>query len=367
MNQDNNHCNRDPLNFCVEFVKAVVDCNCTKACPSDYTCHSRIAKYGYDCNNAPDKNRWFCFCQHDLRYNLPITGSHRLGRLYYALIYFKNRSFYKPCNKRCSGNNKGHNSCCYSYGSTSYYLREWTYRNKQNQKWHSPKNVYNGPQNKIQYWSWPYTVFLSSAYLAPIEYYTKLLAYDKVFIEQHDHYMKQTYRNRCTIAVPDGELALSIPTVKPNTLKCPMRDIRISDHGNWRHLHWNAIESAYNHTPFFEYYKDDFRPFYEKKYEFLVDFNEELCHLICSLIDIQPDMARTTEYRTEFTPNEADFRERIHPKKDFSLEDTEFSPQPYYQVFQERLGFLPNLSIIDLLFNMGPESLLVLQKSITLK
>ena len=204
------------------------------------------------------------------------------------------------------------------------------------------------------------TVFLSSAYLAPIEYYTKLLAYDKVFIEQHDHYMKQTYRNRCTIAAPDGELALSIPTVKPDSLKCPMRDIRISDHGNWRHLHWNALESAYNHTPFFEYYKDDFHPFYEKKYEFLVDFNEELCHLICSLIDIQPDMARTTEYRTEFTPNEADFRERIHPTKDFSLEDTEFSPQPYYQVFQEKHGFLPNLSIVDLLFNMGPESLLML-------
>ena len=159
-------------------------------------------------------------------------------------------------------------------------------------------------------------------------------------------------------------MALSIPTVKPDTLKCPMRDIRISDHGNWRHLHWNAIESAYNHTPFFEYYKDDFRPFYEKRYEFLADFNEELCRLICSLIDIQPDMERTSEYRTEFTLDETDFRERIHPKKDFTLEDTAFSPQPYYQVFQERLGFLPNLSIIDLLFNMGPESLLVLQKSI---
>ena len=209
------------------------------------------------------------------------------------------------------------------------------------------------------------TVFLSSAYLAPVEYYTKLLAYDKVFIEQHDHYMKQTYSNRCTIAAPDGELALSIPTVKPDTLICPMRDIRISDHGNWRHLHWNAIESAYNHTPFFEYFKDDSRPFYEKKYEFLADFNEELCRLICSLIDIQPDMERTSEYRTEFTLDETDFRESIHPKKDFTLEDTAFSPQPYYQVFQERLGFLPNLSIIDLLFNMGPESLLVLQKSIT--
>ena len=102
------------------------------------------------------------------------------------------------------------------------------------------------------------TVYLSSAYLAPVEYYTKLLAYDHIYIEQYDHYTKQTYRNRCTIAAPDGELALSIPTVKPNTPKCPMRDIRISDHGNWRHLHWNAIESAYNHTPFFEYYKDDF-------------------------------------------------------------------------------------------------------------
>ena len=210
-------------------------------------------------------------------------------------------------------------------------------------------------------------VYISTTYLGPVQQYCKLFQYPEVHLETAENYLKQTLRNRCTIAVPDGELALSIPTVKPNTLKCPMRDIRISDHGNWRHLHWNAIESAYNHTPFFEYYKDDFRPFYEKKYEFLVDFNEELCHLICSLIDIQPDMARTTEYRTEFTPNEADFRERIHPKKDFSLEDTEFSPQPYYQVFQERLGFLPNLSIIDLLFNMGPESLLVLQKSITLK
>lgn len=116
--------------------------------------------------------------------------------------------------------------------------------------------------------------------------------------------------------------------------------------------------------PLFEYYKDDFRPFYEKKYEFLADFNEELCRLICSLIDIQPDMERTTEYKTTFTVNEDDFRDRIHPKKDFRKEDPEFTAQPYYQVFQERLGFLPNLSIVDLLFNMGPESLLVLQQSI---
>ena len=205
--------------------------------------------------------------------------------------------------------------------------------------------------------------YLSSAYLAPVEYYSKLLNYDKIFIEQHDHYMKQTYRNRCTIAVPDGELALSIPTVKPEGPKCPMKDIRISDHGNWRHLHWNAIESAYNSTPFFEYYKDDFRPFYEKKHEFLTDFNEELCRLVCELIDIQPAIERTKEYKTDFAPNEIDFREAIHPKKDFHRTDPEFISQPYYQVFEARHGFLPNLSIIDLLFNMGPESLLILQKT----
>ena len=109
------------------------------------------------------------------------------------------------------------------------------------------------------------TIYLSSAYLAPVEYYTKLLAYNRVYVEDCDHYLKQTYRNRCTIAAPDGPLALSVPIIKPDTLKCPMKDIRISDHGNWRHLHWNALESAYNHTPFFEYYKDDFRPFYEQK------------------------------------------------------------------------------------------------------
>ena len=202
--------------------------------------------------------------------------------------------------------------------------------------------------------------YLSSAYLAPVEYYTKLLAYDKMFVEQHDHYIKQTYRNRCTIAGPSGELALSIPTVKPDTLKCPMKDIRISDHGNWRHLHWNAIESAYNSTPFFEYYKDDFRPFYEKKYEFLLDFNEELRRLVCDLLDMQPAVVYTEHYEPEVAN---DFRETIRPKHEG--EDPAFRPEPYYQVFREKFGFLPNLSIADLLFNMGPEGLVTLRASIT--
>lgn len=205
------------------------------------------------------------------------------------------------------------------------------------------------------------TIYLSSAYLAPIAYYSKLAICHTAYIEQYDHYTKQTYRNRCNIAGPEGVLSLSIPTVKPESLKCLMKDIRISDHGNWRHLHWNAMESAYNNTPFFEYYKDDFAPFYEKKYTFLFDFNEQLRQLICDLIELTPTVKYTQEYKTTFNANESDLREIIHPKKEYITADPDFVPIPYYQVFEARHGFIPNLSIVDLLFNMGPESLLILQ------
>ena len=205
------------------------------------------------------------------------------------------------------------------------------------------------------------SVWLTTAYLAPIEYYTKLLAYDRVFIEQHDHYMKETYRNRCRICGPSGVITLTVPVVKPETPKAEIKDIRISDHGNWRHLHWNAIESAYNATPYFEFYRDYFQPFYEKSYTYLLDFNDELCRLICHLIDMQPQISHTEEYIKSFSASEDDFRDIIHPKKDFRIVDTDFCSTPYYQVFHEKLGFIPNLSIVDMLFNCGPESLMLLK------
>ena len=208
----------------------------------------------------------------------------------------------------------------------------------------------------------PTTVYLSSAYLAPVEYYACLLHADRVVMEQYDHYVKQTYRNRCTIAAPDGPLALTVPVVKPDTPKCYLRDVRISDHGNWRHLHWNALESAYGQTPFFEYYKDDLRPFYEQSYDYLMEFNEALQHTICRLIDFEPAVERSSSYLVG--GGEAlDLREAIHPKRDLHLALPHYQPVEYYQVFARRLGFLPHLSILDLLFNMGPESLLVLQKT----
>ena len=95
-------------------------------------------------------------------------------------------------------------------------------------------------------------VILGSAYLAPVEYYTKLFAYPSVRVESYDHYMKQTYRNRCVIASADGPLALTIPTEKSDDLKCVMKDVRISDHGNWRHVHWNRLVAHSMHSPLFD-------------------------------------------------------------------------------------------------------------------
>jgi hypothetical protein len=209
------------------------------------------------------------------------------------------------------------------------------------------------------------SVYLTSAYLAPVQYYTKLLHYPKIIIEGHCNYLKQTYRNRCNIAAANGVLPLSIPIEKTDLVKTGTKNIRISAHDNWQKAHWKSIESAYNSTPFFDYYKDDLLPFYEKKWKFLFDFNNEIQAIVIHLLDIESSIIDSQEYRKKLSTNELDYREIIHPKKSYENTDEHFTPIPYYQVFQEKFGFLPNLSIIDLLFNMGPESRLILQKSFT--
>lgn len=206
------------------------------------------------------------------------------------------------------------------------------------------------------------TVVLPSAYLAPISYYCRLLAYRNVLIEQCEHYIKQTYRNRCVIATESGPLSLTVPVEKV-AANTPVSEIRISDHGNWRHLHWQALMTAYDKTPYFEYYADDFRPFYEKKYEFLIDYNEALRRLICDLLSISPNVSKTSTYA--LYPDAEDCRLMLTPKS--KMRDDYFVQKQYYQVFAMKNGFLPDMSIVDLLFNMGPESIYILKQSFVAK
>lgn len=195
---------------------------------------------------------------------------------------------------------------------------------------------------------------LSTTYCGPVQWYQKLYRSEEVLMERQETFQKQTYRNRCVIATTNGLQTLTVP-VERSTSNL-IKDIRISNHGNWRHQHWFALMSAYNESPFFDYYQDDFRPFYERQYDFLYDFNMEICHKVCELIDIQPNIKETTFYRSvgvkEFRT--IDFRSAINPKH--PADDADFVPRRYYQVYERKQGFQPNLSILDLLFNMGPES-----------
>lgn len=194
-----------------------------------------------------------------------------------------------------------------------------------------------------------------------MQYFVHLYDRGGCVVEQYEHYVKQTYRNRCVIDSPNGALSLTIPVEKTDGGKCLMKDVRISDHGNWRHLHWQALVASYYNSPFFEYYQDDFRPFYERKWKFLVDFNEDLLHKCCELIDMQPVVCRSAAYEKV---EGVDYRSVISPKSADGMDEF-FVPKQYYQVFQQKQGFKPNLSIVDLIFNMGPESLLVLRDSRT--
>lgn len=200
---------------------------------------------------------------------------------------------------------------------------------------------------------------LSSAYLPPVEYIAALFHSPVAYIEVQDHYVKQTYRNRCVIATDSGAQALTIPIEKYEGNKCKMMDIEISEHGNWRHVHQQAFLSAYKQSPFFEYYADEFFSFFASGEKHLATFNMELLHWVCKQIDLEVDIRTTNTYlKTEELPTGwVDLREAFHPKRMSAI-----SFYPYYQVFRDRCGFLPNMSIADLLFCMGPESLLVLRE-----
>ena len=189
---------------------------------------------------------------------------------------------------------------------------------------------------------------LSTTYFGPIQWYQKLHRHKPCLIERHESFIKQTYRNRMVIATANGAQTLSIPVTHDDSML--ITDIRISDHANWRHVHWNALASAYGESAFFEYYQDDIRPFFEQKWEFLYDFNRELVDVVRGIAGIKKELRYSEEYIVA-SPADEDLR-------CYSFLGTPTLPNreplpTYWQVFSERVPFEPNLSILDYIFNEG--------------
>lgn len=178
---------------------------------------------------------------------------------------------------------------------------------------------------------------LSTNYLPNINYLSVFKNNQTVILEKHEHFIKQTERNRCSIYSANGVLNLSIPLQKQEQ-KTIISLKKIAYTENWQAKHWRAIESSYNNSPYFEFYKDEFKIFYEKEFELLWDYNLALLKLLLKCFKLKT----TIDFTTEFQNNYYSISDHIN--------------KPYYQVFQDKMGFKSNLSTIDLLFNEGPDS-----------
>lgn len=199
---------------------------------------------------------------------------------------------------------------------------------------------------------------LTTAYLPPVEYFYAIAHSDRLLIEAHEAYQKQSWRNRCRILATGGPEDLSIPVVKEERLSRPVRDIRIDYGEPWLQHHIRAFAAAYNHSAFYDYYADDLIPLLERKPVFLFDLNQSLLEKLMSLLDLSVPVTFTETFVKEYPF--FDGRERIQPKyKGESLLAEYGSEQAYYQVFVNRApgaGFIPNLSILDLLSAEGPDA-----------
>jgi hypothetical protein len=209
-------------------------------------------------------------------------------------------------------------------------------------------------------------ILLESQYLAPIQYYTKLLKYSKVCIEQHENYSKGSFRNRTQIITANGLLCLSIPLVKGKHQQKDIRAVQIDYSQDWQQVHWRSIRTAYGRAAYFDYYAESLLQFYEKKYDLLFDFNIDLQNFILSALQIPVDLSFSSNFKLEYEEDLVDFRGKISPKSYHNASDwdPEFVAAYYPQVFEDRHGFVANLSILDLLFCCGPEAIIYLQQSI---
>lgn len=201
------------------------------------------------------------------------------------------------------------------------------------------------------------TLLLNTAYFPPIEYMSGINAGMPVLIEQFENYGKQSYRNRCLVLSANGVLPLTVPVKKNGRIKFLTREAEIDYSTPWQKLHFRGIVSAYQNSPFYEYYEDDIRPYFEQKEKFLLDLNLKILQTLTRLLKLKCEIALTPDYIPEHTPGYSDFRNIIHPKVHTDVCKLPFfTSKTYSQTFGEKFPFTPRLSILDLLFNIGPEA-----------
>ncbi|MXV50495.1 hypothetical protein GS399_05875 [Pedobacter sp. HMF7647] len=189
-------------------------------------------------------------------------------------------------------------------------------------------------------------------YLPPVSYYTKLIQYkNNLSIEACENFPKQTYRNRAVIQSHNGRLNLIVPVIKGSKSHTKIKDVKISYDFNWQREHWLSLQTCYRTSAFFEFYEDEFSGLYSTRHNFLFDYNLGIFELINKLLKIKLSYDFTIAYEKNYDAA-VDLRESIHPKKASAEKH-----KPYFQVFEDRNGFMPGLSIVDLLFNQGPNSL----------
>ncbi len=206
------------------------------------------------------------------------------------------------------------------------------------------------------------SVLLSVAYLPNNQYFSKLLTYSHITIEVYDTYQKQSYRNRATILGANGKLDLVIPVKRPDGNNTKTRDVLIDYDTPWQQIHWKAIVSAYKNSPFFDIFEPEIKPLFKRKEKYLIDWNLLLLNAIFEMTWTELEYNKSEFYIKSTEEIYDDFRESIHPKKRLQQTDDLFSPIPYFQVFSEKFGYVPNLSFIDLLFNEGPQAAFLCRK-----
>ena len=192
-------------------------------------------------------------------------------------------------------------------------------------------------------------------YLGSIEYYSKLVEHGQIIFEQFENFPKQTYRNRCVIAGPNGKQNLLLPVLKGRT-KQLVKDVRVSNTENWQKIHWKSLEAAYRSSPYFEYYENEFYPYYHTEFNSLQEFNLKLHETIIHLLQKNSSYSLSVRYEPVYG---VDYRSFFSTKSQINNENLE--EKKYIQVFSDRMDFLPNLSILDLLFNEGPNALAYLK------